>query len=358
MRRRRFVRPILFGVCAAALATIGTLGALFALDLYLHKRAERSAGLNMWGYRGPVVGRKQRDEVRVAVLGGSSVFGYGLTWDRAFPALLEQKLNARADRRTRFSVVNLGYNSEGAFSFRYTLEDYAYLEPDIVCLYEGYNDLMGDQNGGNPAVYRHSSPLFRATGYFPILPLVFREKAMALRNGGHLNDAYIAEGKTVFQPTLAARATSGALDAAARLGDSIEREVARLGADRRPPVVQASGRGCAAPWHDYCQSVATAVDYALGSGRRVLFVTQPYLTGERGRDRHVWQQSAVAAMVRERYAGRREFHYVDLSDAVDLRDAALAFDGMHLTPDGNARVADRLVQPVLDGAAFRPEPSA
>jgi hypothetical protein len=345
------LRRVAFATGAVTLAAVLAVAGLFGADVYLHKRTERSAGLNMWGYRGPVAPRKRPGEIRVAVLGGSTVFGYGLTWDRAFPVQLEERLNVGSQGQRRFSVVNLGYNNEGAYSFRYTLEDYAYLDIDIVCLYEGYNDLMGDGNGGNPSIYRHKSPLFRATGYLPILPLVFREKAMALRYGGNLGAAYAAQGRTVFQPTLATRATSGALNAAASIGDSLEHQIARFGSDTEPSVVQTTGNGCAFPWGGYCQAVGTAIDYALGQGRRVLFVTQPYLTGERGRDRHIWQQHAVEAMLHERYASRRDFQYVNLGEAIDLRDAGLTFDGMHLTPAGNGRVADLLAAPVLTAAA-------
>jgi lysophospholipase L1-like esterase len=341
------IRHLAFAAAAITIAVVVTMAAVLGADLYLHKRAERSAGLNIWGYRGPVVGRKRPGEVRVAVLGGSTVFGYGLTWDQAFPVLLEQKLNAASSGRPRFSVVNLGYNNEGAYSFRFTLQDYAYLQPDVVCLYEGYNDLMGDANGGNPSIYRHNSPLFRAVGYFPILPMVLHEKALAMRYGGDLSKAYAAEGRTVFQPTLTTKATSGALDAAASIGESIEQQIARLGTEKRPPVIQAGGAGCAHPWSDYCQGVSSAIDDALAAGRRVLFVTQPYLTGERGRDRHIWQQRAVLAMLQERYAGRRDVQHVNLGEAIDLREPSLATDGMHLTPTGNARIAERLVQPIL-----------
>ena len=40
--------------------------------------------------------------------------------------------------------MNLAYNNEGAYSFRFTLGDYLYLDYDLAILYEGYNDLMGD----------------------------------------------------------------------------------------------------------------------------------------------------------------------------------------------------------------------
>lgn len=344
-------RRLVFAACAATIAGALAVASLFGADLYLHRRADRSAGVNIWGYRGPVAARKRSGDVRIAVLGGSTVFGYGATWDQAFPAQLERKLNAASSGGRHFSVVNLGYNNEGAYSFRYTLEDYAYLRADIVCLYEGYNDLVG--HGSNRSLYRHESPLFRATGYFPILPLVFREKAMALRYGGNLEAAYAAQGTTVFKPTVVARAASGALDAAAGLGDSIERQVARLGGVPSTAGVATTGNACGFPWTEYCQGVSAAIDDALAAGQRVLFVTQPYLTGEQAGGRHRQQQRAVTALLHERYAGSR-VQYVDLGEAIDLRDGGMAFDGMHLTPEGNARIADRLVQPVLAAASVEP----
>src|SRR5687768_8294397 len=86
LRRRRFV---VFALAAIALSVGLGLSALLAVDLYLHHRAERSAGLNRWGYRGPIATGKQAGEVRIAMLGGSTMFGYGVTWSEAIPALLE-----------------------------------------------------------------------------------------------------------------------------------------------------------------------------------------------------------------------------------------------------------------------------
>ena len=42
------------------------------------------------------------------------------------------------------NVLNLGFNNEGAYSFKYTLKDYDYLDYDEVVLYSGYNDLSGE----------------------------------------------------------------------------------------------------------------------------------------------------------------------------------------------------------------------
>jgi lysophospholipase L1-like esterase len=340
MRRR-----LLFAVAAVALACGTTIGVLFAADLILHARAQRSAGLNVWGYRGPVVSRRHNGESRIAVLGGSTAFGYGVTWDSAFPAALERALKATAPRR-QWSVVNLGYNNEGAYSFRFTLEDFAYLEPDVVVLYEGYNDMIGD-TGPNTALYRHDSPVFLLTGYLPILPLVFREKAMSVMHGS-LDAGYanMHSGKAVFQPNLTARATATTLEAAASLEESIERQLDRFAREPARPVSDAEG--CIAPWRHYCSSIAVAVDYALSRRQKVIVAGQPRVYPEKLGVRHEEQQLALAAMISRRFAGNRDVLYVDLAHAIDLRDRTAAPDGMHLNAHANRRLAEQLVGPVLD----------
>src|SRR5215470_11589981 len=84
-RRKR----MLFALGAMVLSVGATLAVLVAADVRVHHRLERSAGVNIWGYRGPTVPRKQRGEHRLVVLGGSTAFGYGVNWDEAFPAQLE-----------------------------------------------------------------------------------------------------------------------------------------------------------------------------------------------------------------------------------------------------------------------------
>ena len=138
-------KRVVFALLAAVLSVFVSAVGLLAADLYLHRRYERSAGLNVWGYRGPTVGRKQTGEQRIVYLGGSTAFGYGVRWEEAIPAQLEKKLNEKQGGGSRrVSVVNLAYNNQGAYSFKFTLDDYLSLNYDVVCLYEGYNDLAGD----------------------------------------------------------------------------------------------------------------------------------------------------------------------------------------------------------------------
>src|SRR5688572_16100320 len=96
------------------LATTLIGGAILAGDIFLHWKFAEFAGVNVWGYRGPTVGRKQPDEWRLAVLGESTAFGYGVHWQEAIPALLQERLNGGTAGPRRATVVNLAYNNEGA----------------------------------------------------------------------------------------------------------------------------------------------------------------------------------------------------------------------------------------------------
>ena len=339
MRRLSRKKTVLFAAFTVSILLIGTMTLALGVDIYLHRKFEKAAGLNIWGYRGPVVGSKQPGEIRVAVLGGSTALGYGLTWSEAFPHLLEIALNAtEAGSHRRFVVVNLGFNSHGAYSFHYTLADYQYLDYDIVCLYEGYNDLGG---GATLRVGRHDSTVFRMTGYYPMLPTVATEKAMQLRYGGDLRAAYRG-APVVFRPNLVDRTKAAALEASIAIVEALDQHFAstRLG-DIVPS--SDSANGCSPRWAIYCQSVATAVSDARQLRKLVLVVTQPYFD-----ERHRDQQRELRMMLRARWGGDPQVSHIDLGQAVDLKDERLCWDGVHLTVAGNQKIADGLVKPVLD----------
>lgn len=331
-------KRVIFASAAMLLSTLLTFGMILGVDVYLHVRYAKVAGLNVWGYRGPIVKRKKPGEQRIVVLGGSTALGYGVTPEKSFPAYLERKL---ADQRRRtgrgpVSVVNLAYNNEGAYSFKFTLRDYEYLGYDIALLYTGYNDL-----GLNTRVFRHESPVFKLTGYLPIFPIIFQEKAMALRYGGQLEDAYWSR-KTKFVPNRTDRIAAATLETAVRISKSLERQLGRL-TDADKIEAQTAGARCEEQWTYYCRAVYSAVDYALARGKRVIVVTEPYIA-----DRQVEQQRVMVVMLRERFGDHPGLRYVNLGRTVDLRDPTLAWDGMHLTPLGNERIAAGLVPQLLD----------
>lgn len=339
-----------FAAMAMALSVAGVMLLLLVADLMLHARAERSAGLNRYGYRGPVVGRKRTGELRVVMLGGSTVFGYGVGWNESIPAQLEPRLQARLGRPV--TVVNLGFNNEGAFAFVPNLEDFAYLDYDAIVLYEGYNDLPGDFSV-NRAVYRRDSAIFRAVGYYPILPLYLDEKAMTLRHGSDLNAAYQARrqepaGRVVFQPNLAQRTSAGALEAIALMTKALDGQLANADAARTPAITASqSTLGCSPPFITYCESVAAAVRFGLDRRKAVVVASQPRLPGKEASLVHALQQQMLSAMVTRIFAGDRRVIYAAFSDLLDLQNGDLTFDGMHLNPGANGKVADALVEPII-----------
>jgi hypothetical protein len=319
------LKRAVFALVAMTGSFVLILATLLAADLYGHSRVERSAGLNRQGYRGPVVGRKQPGETRIVMLGGSTVFGFDMEVDDTLPAQLDRELR-KVEPNAR--VINLGYHQEGAVSFVPTLHSYEFLDYDLVVLYEGYNDIFGDAQPNN-SQKRHASPVFRAIGYYPILPQVLREKAGFLRTGG---------GPT-FKPGLANRTSASAMEATSAISEAFSRTLDRL----IDPVDAAphSGPGCGAPWSHYCNSVAAAVRLVRGWNKVVLVVGQPRLDYG-GVERHESQQRALGEMMARDFGKDAGVRYVDFFDAVDLRLGAVTFDGMHLTREANGTVAVKL----------------
>jgi lysophospholipase L1-like esterase len=347
-RRKR----ILFAVVAMSMSVIAVGATLLAVDVYLHARFARTGGFNVWGYRGPVASRKKPGEYRAVMLGGSTVYGYGVPWDQAIPPLLESNLRARGSRP--FSVINLGYNNEGAYSFVPTLGDYRDLDYDLVILYEGYNDMIADPRAPNLSVFRHDSPVFRLTGYLPIFPIIFKEKAAVMTTGTAAALYIHADAKrTVFRPGLAARTAAGVLMATAEIGESLERQLGRVSAEPHRRIESATESGCKKPWAEYCRSVERAVQLALDMNKRVLVVTQPYLIPPNIRERLVSQQQELIGMLARRFPGDVRVKSLELGSTIPLSDPAISFDGMHLSSAGNQLVANALVEPVLQLASLQ-----
>jgi hypothetical protein len=356
-RRMSRRKRLMFAFVAILIPILAIGGVLLAVDVHLHAKYQKSAGFNIWGYRGPVAGKKRPGEYRIAVVGGSSAYGYGVTWDQSFPALLEQRLAAAAPVGRSFRVLNLGYNNEGAYSFTFTLRDYAYLHYDLVCMYEGYNDLLANPQLPNLSVFRHDSPVFRLTGYLPIFPIVFNEKAASMLAGGDVGALYRSEPKTVFSPGVATQAAAGVLRTTAEIGQSLERQLGRATPEPPRHLEADDATGCKYPWGMYCRAVSDAVTLALSANRQVLFVTQPFAVGDTARTKHREQQREVAAMLERTFGRDPRVRYLNLGGAIDLSDPTLSFDRMHLTPAGNQQLSEQLVAPVVEMASRRDGPA-
>jgi len=271
------------------------------------------------------VGKKQAGEKRVVVLGGSTTWGFGLSAGQDFPAQLQSML-ARdpAANAVSIKVLNLGFNSEGAYSFTQTLNDYDYLDADVVVFYSGYNDL----GAGNYFNFRHRSPVFGLTGYLPLLPSLTIDKLTVWKQ-----QLTGRNERVVFTPPHVDQQNESS---------TLRQQLAEL--DSRTSQTESStSASCSSRWQFYCERIVGTSELALAKGKRVLIVGEPYLS-----DAHLEQQIELERMLRSRFAEEPRLRYVNLGRAVDLRDSSLCWDGMHLTEEGNRRIAAALTRPVLD----------
>lgn len=100
-----------------------------------------SFNINSFGYRGDEIKPKEKDEFRIIVYGDSRIFGALLADENTIPAALEKELN-EVFRDKKITVLNFGV--EG-LTLQRTADAakhyYKELEPDIILLYSGANDI-------------------------------------------------------------------------------------------------------------------------------------------------------------------------------------------------------------------------
>ena len=158
-------------------ALVLVLIALVAADLYAHKRTDMVAGRNIWGYRGAVAHRKEADEIRFAVVGSTHAFAVGMpaTWTPA--TVVQQQVMLAIDRPggvvRHFTGINLAQPGALPDSYAPTIDHFAYLRPDIICIYD-------DLGAGGAPLLDETSGIYARTGYFPVLPVVLAEKQNAV----------------------------------------------------------------------------------------------------------------------------------------------------------------------------------
>ncbi|MBO4698663.1 hypothetical protein J5690_03515 [bacterium] len=97
--------------------------------------------INSFGYRGNEIKPKEKDEFRIVIFGDSRIFGVLLAEENTIPAAVEKNLKAAFPGKN-IKVLNFGV--EGLTLQR--IEDaarhyYKELEPDIILLYSGANEI-------------------------------------------------------------------------------------------------------------------------------------------------------------------------------------------------------------------------
>lgn len=125
--------------------------------------------VNRYGMRGADFEFEKGDMRRVAVLGDSTTFGYGVRDDESYPAVLETMLNNR-DKPKRYQTLNFGVAGYSTKEEAVVLEHKAMaFEPDAVVIGYNLNDPDGEHakeplynNFAPPEWWRH----FHLTRYF------------------------------------------------------------------------------------------------------------------------------------------------------------------------------------------------
>jgi hypothetical protein len=276
-------------------------------DQVAHTRVERLGGVNIWGYRGPVLHQKQANEIRVAVIGGDLAFGWGVAASETLAPSLRDLVSlavAGGPKRDRVvTSVTLGALGLAPSEYASWIEHFASLRPDVLCIVA---DPSRHALADSPFLPDRRSAVFRAFGYSPILPLVLEEKgAMRHSAAARLTGDALAYADGMLRRGGASNATTG--DTRAYLG-AIETAI-RAGVRAAPAGVV----------------VVTAPDTPAAS-----------VDLQGGRD-----------LVASTFAGG-PVRVADLGDDPALHADALRLDRFNFSTAGHAAAAARVAPAVLD----------
>ena len=299
-------RRTVLGIIGVELVVIAALLTV-ALDVKAHARVEGLGGVNLWGYRGPVMRVKQRREIRIAVVGGNLAFGWGVAASETVAPTIRQltalALDVRGGEAVVVTAANLGVSGLRWQEYGPRLARFSYLQPDVVCIYLDPTD--------HPSGVRlpsADSGVARLTGYVPMLPLVLEEKARRLNFGAGV-----------------ASAAGGVLGAADRLLSSV------LGAESAAPE--------GPPFDAISGTVSTALAVARGV---VVVVPAPFSPDD------TVAREPIASQSRMRYANEPRVRIVDLADFPAVADDGLRLDGRNFSVAGHLAVAEAVTPAVLE----------
>jgi hypothetical protein len=289
------------GTTAAALAAQAlVMGLLFTLvlDQYAHARVEQQGGVNVWGYRGPVMPVRQPHEFRLAIAGGDYAFGWGVAPGQTTAAYLRTVVQGRMPRSGEarpVTAVNLGALGLPAREYASRLAQFANLAPDVICLYV---DLADSRSGSVMPPF--DSGVAHLTGYVPMLPLVLAEKGLPV---------------------------VGAVGRALAAGDRW------LYAAIGPAAVETEDR---------LVSVGRAVHVALGLAPVVVVLPVPLNSAEQA------EHDGLVEVIRSRAAAEPRLRLVDLATEPRLADPSLRLDGFNLGANGQFMVASAVARGIED----------
>jgi len=303
-------------VLAAEAALLAVLGVV-ALDLVAHRHVEQLGGVNVWGYRGPVMHRKQAREIRIAVVGGDLAFGWGVAASEALAPTIRQFVALETDKPGRplrqVTAVTIAAMGLAVRDYAGWIAHYSSLDPDVVCIV--LDPVSVRQQPRAWPLPERRSLAWKMFGYAPILPLVLEEKGILVH--------------------------SSALQTAGSVAASIDRGMARLVSR---PSTGGNPAGSEIGADAYASGIEAAVRsaQAVGTGVGVVIVAPLYRSDEDARY-HV----AIQRMIDAKFSGDRRVQLVDLGDEPDMYDEGLRLNATDFSTAGHLRAAGYVTPAVL-----------
>jgi hypothetical protein len=292
------------GVFAALAVETVMLAFLLTIvaDQIAHTHVEKLGGVNVWGYRGPVLHQKKANEVRIVVTGGDLAFGWGVAASEAMAPSVRELVSRRVDRPgqpdRRVTGVTAAAQGLAPAAYASWIDRFAYLRPDVICIVVDPIGHVFVQSAFLPA-RRSRASMF---GYSPILPLVLQEKG------------------TLVHSSLLRLAGDTLAAADAALGVRENRDAAA--------IVQGT---------DYTSSIDAAVRAGLRSSTGgVVVVLSPSSDNRR-----------VKAEMASSFAGER-VRLVDLGDDPRMLATTLRLDGFNFSAAGHSVAAENVAPAVLE----------
>lgn len=279
-------------------------------------------GVNTRGFRNPDREHPKPDDTyRILALGGSTTYGQDVTWEEAYPMQLERSL--REDYGyANVEVINGGYPNYDTMNSIVNLQTRGLeQEPDLVLLYQGYNDMV--RRWQQPNCFVGESPLYGLGG----------DPGIWTVDVPPLNPSVTVR---FVQLQLGLIADPSALTARFALSDElcpplayVPNQVDRLAAN--PPTF-------------YARNLRTLIGIAEAHDVDVMFTTQPYQTQlvDENRDNPqdtvgLWRSIEVGmaehtAILRETAAETDIYFYDFAADFTIEPDEWL--DVIHMGPEG------------------------
>ncbi|MGH9142554.1 MAG: hypothetical protein ACRD2I_15595 [Vicinamibacterales bacterium] len=322
------MRRTIWLLAVEALAIVAAL--TLALDLREHGRVAPLGGVNEWGYRGPVTRQRQPHEIRIAIVGGTRAFGWGVPAS-ALVAELGHVVMFTTDRPGEQArpvvVINLGRMGALPEDYPEIIEQFAYLKPDYICLL----DDLGVRGGSPVTGTGRTSGIYQLTGYAPALPLVLREKGMILRRGDvRLGYMPAMSGHTADRP-LVDRAAGATLEAVGQTLAAADLELSSL-VSRHLEAPSSTGPGT------YVDAMMAAIDSGHRHARGVVVVTSPPEAAEQAANQSALQNRLIRFTNSASWLRR-----VNLADDAGLSsDPGLRLDGWNYSSAGVVAVAHRI----------------